>query len=81
MTPKRVVKTMVDMLEKENPGCFNDPEKTFADLYIKSGMYVAEIVKRLYQSQKMKSIFPDDKDRLSHIFEKQVYGLAHRNHL
>ena len=46
-TPKRIVKDMVDRLEKENPGCFDDQNKTFADLYMKSGMYIAEIVKRL----------------------------------
>lgn len=35
-----------------------------------------EIVKRLYQSEGMKAAFPDPKERLEHIFEKQVYGLA-----
>ncbi len=75
-TPKRVVKTMVDMLEKENPGCFDNPDKTFADLYMKSGLYIAEIVRRLYRSNRMKELFPDDKQRLRHIFEKQVYGMA-----
>ena len=33
-------------------------------------------VKRLYQSERMKEQFPDPKERLRHIFEKQVYGLA-----
>jgi len=75
-TPKDVVKNMVDLLEKENPGCFDDPDRTFIDLYMKSGLYITEIVKRLYQSEKMKEIFPDDKERLRHIFKKQVYGLA-----
>ena len=75
-TPKKVVKQMVDDLEKENPGIFDDPDKTFMDLYMKSGLYPAEIVKRLFQSKKMKELFPDDKQRLKHIFEKQVYGLA-----
>lgn len=75
-TPKKVVKNMVDMLEKENPGCFDNPEKTFIDLYMKSGLYVAEIVKRLYQSKKMQELFPDKEERLKHIFEKQVFGLA-----
>lgn len=75
-TPKKVVKQMVDDLEKENPGIFDDPEKTFIDLYMKSGLYIAEIVKRLYQSPKMKELFPDDIRRLQHIFERQVYGLA-----
>ncbi len=75
-TPKKVVKEMVDMLEEENPGCFDDDTKTFADLYMKSGLYIAEIVKRLYNSEVMKRKYPNEKDRLNHIFAKQVYGLA-----
>lgn len=75
-TPKWVVKMMVDMLEDENPGCFDDPTKTFIDPYMKSGLYITEIVKRLYQSESMKRLYPDDHARLQHIFEKQVYGLA-----
>ena len=67
---------MVDMLEKENPGCFDDPSKTFIDLYMKSGLYITEIVKRLYQSKRLQELYPDPKVRLRHIFEKQVYGLA-----
>lgn len=75
-TPKKTVKMMVDMLEKENPGCFDDPEKTFIDLYMKSGLYITEIVKRLFNSEEMKIWFPDPQERLKHIFAKQVYGLA-----
>ena len=75
-TPKWVVKKMVDLLEQENPGCFDDPGKTFLDPYMKSGLYITEIVKRLYRSEKMRQAFPDDNARLEHIFAKQVYGLA-----
>jgi len=75
-TPKKVVQRMVDLLEEENPGCFDDPDKTFIDLYMKSGMYITEIVKRLYRSKKLQALYPDDAKRLNHIFEKQVYGLA-----
>ena len=75
-TPKKIVQMMVDKLEQENPGCFDDPDHTFIDLYMKSGMYPAEIVKRLYRSPKMRELFPDGQKRLKHIFEKQVYGLA-----
>lgn len=75
-TPKKVVQQMVDLLEEENPGCFDDPDKTFADLYMKSGLYITEIVKRLYQSEAMKHHYPDGGERLRHIFAKQVYGLA-----
>ena len=75
-TPKWVVKMMVDMLEKENPGCFDNPDKTFVDMYMKSGLYITEIVKRLYNSEKIKALYPDSTERLKHIFAKQVYGLA-----
>jgi len=75
-TPKWVVKDMVNRLESENPGCFDNPNYTFADLYMKSGMYITEIVKRLYQNEKIKKLYPDDGERLNHIFAKQVYGLA-----
>ena len=75
-TPKRVVKRMVDDLEKENPGIFDDPSKTFIDLYMKSGLYIAELVKRLYNSEGLQAAFPNPDDRLKHILEEQVYGFA-----
>lgn len=75
-TPKRVVKRMVDDLEKENPGIFDDPFKTFIDLYMKSGLYIAELVKRLYNSEGLKDAFPNSEERLKHILENQVYGFA-----
>ena len=75
-TPKKVVKQMVDMLEEENPGCFDDSTKTFADLYMKSGLYITEIVKRLYNSPTIINEYPNRDDRLKHIFKHQVYGLA-----
>lgn len=75
-TPRKVVNQMLDLLEKENPGCFDNKDFTFIDPYMKSGLYVAEIVKRLYRSEKIKEAFPDNKERLNHIFGKQVYGLA-----
>lgn len=75
-TPRNVVIEMVDLFEKENPGCFDDPSHTFADLYMKSGLYITEIIKRLYQSEGMKTAFPDDRERLDHILEHQVFGIA-----
>lgn len=73
-TPKWVVKLMVDSLEKENPNLFTDKDKTFADLYVKSGLYLTEIVKRLYAG--LEDVIPDKDERLKHIFEHQVYGYA-----
>lgn len=75
-TPKKVVKQMVDYLEKENQNCFDDPNATFIDLYMKSGLYITEIVKRLYRSEKMIELYPNEDERLKHIFENQVYGCA-----
>lgn len=75
-TPKNVVTQMVDALEAENPGIFDDPEKTFVDFYMKSGLYITEIVKRLYRSAGLKAAYPDDAARLRHILEHQVYGFA-----
>ena len=75
-TPKAVVKHMVDDLETNNPGIFDDPNRTFADLYMKSGLYITEIVKRLFRNEKMKQLFPDNQARIEHIMEHQVYGLA-----
>ena len=75
-TPRWVVQKMLDELEQENPGCFDDSRKTFADLYMKSGLYITEIVKRLYRSEEMKKQFPDDDERVRHILRKQVYGMA-----
>ena len=75
-TPKWVVAKMVDELEANNPGCFDDPGLTFADLYMKSGLYITEIVKRLYKSEGLKEAFPNDNDRIRHILNKQVYGMA-----
>jgi hypothetical protein len=73
-TPKKVVKLMIDKFEEENPDLFTDMDKTFADLYVKSGLYLTEIVKRLYVG--LADVIPDKGARLKHILEHQVYGFA-----
>lgn len=73
-TPKKVVKLMIGKLEEENPNLFTDKDKTFADLYVKSGLYLTEIVKRLYAGLEVQ--IPDEKARLKHILEHQIYGFA-----
>lgn len=75
-TPRDVVVKMVDLFEQENPGCFDDPNHTFADLYMKSGLYITEVIKRLFNSEKMRELFPDDRTRLNHILKEQVFGIA-----
>ena len=73
-TPKNIVKMMIDKLEEEDPDVFKHADKTFADLYMKSGLYVAEIVKRLYIG--LEEQIPERSQRLKHILENQVYGFA-----
>lgn len=75
-TPKQVVKMMVQKLEDEDPHVFEDPNKTFIDLFMKSGLYITELVKRLFNNPVMKEKLPDNDERLKHILEKQLYGLA-----
>lgn len=75
-TPKWVVSMMADQLEQNTPGCFDDPGKKFADLYMKSGLYITEIVKRLYRSEGLKAAYPDGGERIRHILQEQVYGMA-----
>ncbi|MCL2503276.1 MAG: Eco57I restriction-modification methylase domain-containing protein [Coriobacteriia bacterium] len=73
-TPKKVVKLMIDKLEEENPNIFADKDKTFADLYVKSGLYLTEIVTRLHTG--LAEQIPDEKQRIKHILENQIFGFA-----
>lgn len=73
-TPKKVVKMMVDQLEAHDPSLFTRTDSTFIDLYMKSGMYITEIVKKLFHHTRKH--YPSDAECLQHILEHQVYGLA-----
>lgn len=73
-TPRKVVKMMIDDLEKEQPELFKRTDSTFIDLYMKSGMYVTEIVKKLFAGTQHN--YSSDTECLKHILEHQVYGLA-----
>ena len=65
---------MLDLLEEENPGIYENPDITFADLYVKSGLYLTELAKRLNRG--LEEAIPDRIERLKHIFERQLYGFA-----
>lgn len=73
-TPKNVVKMMIDNLEKESPELFQRTDSTFIDLYMKSGLYITEIVKKLFTNTRKH--YQSDTACLKHILEEQVYGLA-----
>jgi type II restriction enzyme len=74
-TPQPVVKMMVDTLETENPGIFNDPTKTFADPFSTAGLFLMELVRRLDIG--LSDAFPDQEERLRHILTSQVFEMSH----
>lgn len=73
-TPKRIVQMMVNKLEEQDPSLFTRTDSTFIDLYMKSGMYITEIVKKLFTNTR--KMYNSDQECLKHILENQVYGLA-----
>jgi len=73
-TPKNVVKMLIDNLEAQSPGIFKSKDNLFIDPYMKSGLFITEIVKRLYRN--LEHQIPDKNDRLKHILTHQVYGFA-----
>ena len=73
-TPKRVVKMIVDTLQEAHPELFESSETTFCDLYMKSGLFITEVVRRLFENTRAK--FHNDNACICHILEKQVYGFA-----
>jgi len=73
-TPKKVVQMMINNLEEHDPSLFTRTDSTFIDLYMKSGMYITEIIKKLFNNTKKQ--YTSDEACLKHILENQVYGLA-----
>jgi hypothetical protein len=73
-TPKKVVQMMINQLEEHDPSLFTRTDSTFIDLYMKSGMYITEIVKKLFQNTK--TLYASEQECLKHILENQVFGLA-----
>ena len=76
-TPRRVVKMMVDLLEERDPEIFKNKETTFIDLYAKSGLYLTEIAKRLFEG--LREAIHDEDERIRWILERQLYGCAPSN--
>ena len=73
-TPRNVVQMMINKLEEQDPSLFTRTDSTFIDLYMKSGMYITELVKKLFAGTR--GYYKSDNECLKHILENQVYGLA-----
>lgn len=70
-TPPEIVNQMLDMLPQE---IFSNPDTTFLDPACKTGVFLREIAKRLIKG--LEPQIPDLQERIDHIFQKQLYGIA-----
>lgn len=70
-TPPDVANQMLDMLPQE---LFSNPDTKFLDPACKSGVFLREIAKRLLKG--LEPQIPDLQERIDHIFQKQLYGIA-----
>lgn len=70
-TPPEIANQMLDMLPQE---LFQDPNTKFLDPACKSGVFLREIAKRLLKG--LEPLIPDLQQRIDHIFQSQLYGIA-----
>lgn len=70
-TPPEIANNMLDLLPQT---VFKNPKSKFLDPASKSGVFLREIAKRLIVG--LEEVFPDLNDRLDHIYQNQLYGIA-----
>ena len=70
-TPPELANKMLDLLPQE---LFQNLNTTFLDPFTKSGVFLREIVKRLDKG--LEKLIPDRQERIDHILQKQVFGIA-----
>jgi len=70
-TPPNLVNDILDMLPQE---LFKDKKITFLDPVTKSGVFLREIAIRLMSG--LEQEIPDKQERINHIFQRQLYGIA-----
>jgi site-specific DNA-methyltransferase (adenine-specific) len=70
-TPPAVANQMLDLLPLE---LFQSPDTKFLDPACKTGIFLREIAKRLLKG--LESEFPYLQERIDHIFQHQLYGIA-----
>ncbi len=70
-TPPHIAKQLLDLLPQE---LFKDPSTKFLDPACKSGVFLREIAARLIKG--LEREIPDLQERVDHIFQKQIFGIA-----
>ena len=70
-TPPKVAREMLDMLPKE---VWSNPNLTFLDPAVKTGIFLREITSRLIEG--LADEIPDLQERVNHILTKQVFGIG-----
>ena len=70
-TPPNLVNEILDLLPKE---IWLNKDSKFLDPVSKSGVFLREIAKRLMAG--LEKQIPDKQERINHIFQNQLYGIA-----
>jgi site-specific DNA-methyltransferase (adenine-specific) len=70
-TPPKLANEMLDVLPLE---IWRDKNTRFLDPCSKTGVFLREIAKRLLHG--LENEIPDLRERINHIFTKQLYGIA-----
>lgn len=70
-TPPELANQMLDLLPQD---LFSNPDTRFLDPCSKSGVFLREITKRLIRG--LETTIPDLQERVNHILQKQVFGIA-----
>lgn len=70
-TPPEIANQMLDLLPQ---ALFLSPDTKFLDPGCKSGIFLREIAKRLLKG--LEPVIPDLQQRIDHIFQHQLYGIA-----
>lgn len=70
-TPPELANEILDQLPTN---LWSDSGATFLDPVSKSGVFLREIAKRLIEG--LKDEFPDEQERINHIFKNQLFGIA-----
>ena len=70
-TPPKVANAVLDLLPAE---VWTDPELRWLDPGCKTGVFLREVTKRLMVG--LADAFPDEQERLDHILQNMVFGIA-----